>query len=379
MGGVATHVTELAAALTRRGHQVHVFTRPGEGVGSVRQIGNVWYHYCPHDLDRNSSQKLQACRSLVWHFFETEKHLGPFEVVHSHDWLTADAARWVKQERPALRAILTMHSTEYGRCGNNLWDGPSIRIRECEWQGTYAVDRVIAVSSTLKEELARIYSLPSWKCDVIHNGVPVHEFDGDVDPGDVKRSYGVGPLDPTVLFCGRLCLQKGPDLPLEAIPGLLRFHENAKFLFVGDGHMSWDLRQRAQHCVSVTPSASSVTCTASNASICSRPVMRYACRVAMNRSASSRWRAGRRASRAIASQVGGPNEFVWHGVTGLKIHPHRRLGGLGDRHALQRLGGRAGWAPMAARRRDRVHLGYCRATDRAQLRRMTRPMRNICA
>src|SRR6478735_2764630 len=45
VGGVATHVTELAAALARRGHQVHVFTRPGQGLGSVSQIGDVWYHY----------------------------------------------------------------------------------------------------------------------------------------------------------------------------------------------------------------------------------------------------------------------------------------------------------------------------------------------
>ncbi len=27
VGGVAAHVTELAAALARRGHQIHVFTR----------------------------------------------------------------------------------------------------------------------------------------------------------------------------------------------------------------------------------------------------------------------------------------------------------------------------------------------------------------
>ena len=31
VGGVAPHVTELAAALQRRGHEVHVFTRRKEG------------------------------------------------------------------------------------------------------------------------------------------------------------------------------------------------------------------------------------------------------------------------------------------------------------------------------------------------------------
>ena len=33
VGGIAAHVTELAAALERRGHEVHVFTRPGYGTG----------------------------------------------------------------------------------------------------------------------------------------------------------------------------------------------------------------------------------------------------------------------------------------------------------------------------------------------------------
>jgi len=36
VGGVATHVAELSAALERRGHEVHVFTRPAYGTGGVR-------------------------------------------------------------------------------------------------------------------------------------------------------------------------------------------------------------------------------------------------------------------------------------------------------------------------------------------------------
>lgn len=31
VGGIGVHVTELAAALQRKGHEVHVFTRMGEG------------------------------------------------------------------------------------------------------------------------------------------------------------------------------------------------------------------------------------------------------------------------------------------------------------------------------------------------------------
>lgn len=322
IGGVATHVSELAAALARRGHELHVFTRPGHGLGSVQQVGDVWYHYCPHELDHNFVDEIQAmCRSLVWHFFETERHLGPFEVVHAHDWLAADTVRWIKQERPERRAVLTMHSTEYGRCGNSLWDGASERIREREWHGTYAADRVIAVSSTLKEELAQIYSLPRWKCDVIYNGVPVHEFDVGVDPGGVKQRYALGPLDPTILFCGRLCLQKGPDLLLEAIPGLLSYHETAKFLFVGDGHMFGDLQRRADQ-LGVGHATRFLGHIKGEQRIDLFKACDAVCMPSRNEPfgivALEGWAAGK---PVIASHVGGPNEFVWHGVTGLKIEP----------------------------------------------------------
>jgi len=322
VGGVATHVSELAAALARRGHEVHVFTRPGQGLGSVRQLDGVWYHYCPHDLDRSFVDEIAAmCRSLVWHFLETEKHLGKFEIVHCHDWLTADAARSIKRQRPDLRAVLTMHSTEYGRCGNSFWDGPSIRIREQEWEGTYVVDRVIAVSSMLKDELSRIYDLPAWKCEVIHNGVPVHEFDGPIDAGRVKRAYGIAPLDPTILFCGRLCVQKGPDLLLEAVPELLRHHERAKFLFLGHGHLFDELNARAAHL-----GVAHATRFLGHLQGAPRIELFKACDAVCMPSrnepfgivALEGWAASK---PVIASQVGGPNEFVWHGVTGLKIQP----------------------------------------------------------
>ena len=52
-------------------------------------------------------------------------------------------------------------------------------------------------------------------------------------------------MDPTVLFSGRLAVQKGPDLLLEAVPGLLRHYPNAKFVFAGDGHMRGDLERRS--------------------------------------------------------------------------------------------------------------------------------------
>jgi hypothetical protein len=42
--------------------------------------------------------------------------------------------------------MLTMHSTEYGRCGNNIYAGQSEAVRHREWQGIFVAERVICVS-----------------------------------------------------------------------------------------------------------------------------------------------------------------------------------------------------------------------------------------
>jgi len=323
VGGVATHVTELGAALERRGHEVHVFTRPGFGNGGVSRIDGVWYHYCPHPLNPSFVDEIQEmCRSFVWHFYQTEDHIGHFDVVHGHDWLASNAMAWVKEGRPDHKAVLTMHSTEYGRCGNSFHNGVCERIREHERNGTQRADRVIAVSNYLKGELQWIYRIPEEKSAVIYNGIPVHHFDGWLDPGAIKRRYGIGPEDPTVLFMGRLSWQKGPDLLVEAIPPLLRFHPNAKFIFAGEGHMRGDLERRVQE-LGIAPAVRWF----GRLSAGEQADLFRACDVVCVPSRNEpfgiivleAWAAGK---PVVASQIGGPGELIWHTINGLKIYPN---------------------------------------------------------
>jgi len=323
VGGVATHVTELSAALQRRGHEVHVFTRPGYGTGGVSKIEGVWYHHCPHNLNASFVDEVQEmCRSFVWHFHRTEDHIGRFDVVHGHDWLGASAMAWVKDGRPDHRAVLTMHSTEYGRCGNVFHNGSSERIKNHEGYGTTRADKVIAVSHSLKGELKWIYNLPDWKVSVVYNGVPVHHFDGWVDSGAIKRRYGIGPTDPTVLFMGRLSVQKGPDLLVEAMPHVLKFYPAAKFIFAGEGHLRADLERRV-HQLGVAHAARWF----GRLNPGEQADMFRACDVVCVPSRNEpfgiivleAWAAGK---PVVASQVGGPNELIWHTVNGLKIYPN---------------------------------------------------------
>lgn len=324
IGGIGAHVTELAAALERKGHEVHVVTRMGRhDHPQYERIHGVHYHRVPYQGAHDFVDEVNnMCRAFVNTIFHVESYMGShFDIIHAHDWLTSNAMVWIKQGR-GRKGIMTMHSTEYGRCGNNFYGGRSARIRDHERHGTFCADRVIAVSNTLKNEVMWMYNTPDWKVSAIFNGVNYKNYDGFVDPGAVRAQFHIGPVDPMVLFSGRMTTQKGPDLLVEAIPFVLRYHPSAKFVFAGDGNMRWGVEDRAKQLG-----------------------VHHACRFIGHQSGwklvdlykacdgvvvPSRnepfgivileaWSAGK---PVIASEVGGPSEIIWHDVTGFKIYPN---------------------------------------------------------
>jgi glycosyltransferase involved in cell wall biosynthesis len=323
VGGVAVVVTELAAALERRGQEVHVFTRMGRGQSHLERIHGVWYHRCPFNLSANFVDEIQnMCRSFVQQMYSTEEHMGAgFDVVHAHDWLTSNAMVWAKQGR-GRKGVLTIHSTEYGRCGNKFWGGQSARIRDHERHGTYCADRVITVSQALKAEVMWMYNLPDWRVEVIYNAVNVHAYDGWVpDAGAIRKGYAIGPLDPMVLFSGRMTAQKGPDLLVEAIPMVLRYYPRTKVVFAGDGDLRGDCERRAWQ-LGVAHACRFLGYRGGVELQNLYKISDVVCLPSRNEpfgiTILEAWSAGK---PVVASKNGGPDEFVWQGVTGLKIYP----------------------------------------------------------
>jgi len=178
---------------------------------------------------------------MVSQFRETDK-TGKFDILHFHDWHPIQALHHL-QDRDT---ILTFHSTEYGRNGNqygNWWEYREISGKE--WYGGIIAKHVTAVSATLKREVMQLYNIPDWKCDVVPNGVVPGQYRSLIDAGEVKRSYGIHPYAPLVLFIGRLAYQKGPDLFIEAIRKVCRERWDAKVIVAGDGGMRQFLQERA--------------------------------------------------------------------------------------------------------------------------------------
>ena len=196
VGGLANAATNLAETLVKQNHEVHYFTR-----GSIpdQTINGVQYHYC-RPFGQNIVEYRNDMSKAMVSQFRTHDSPGRFDFLHFHDWHPVQALHYL-QDRNTL---LTYHSTEYGRNGNQFGDWWEFReISGKEWDGGLIAKRVTAVSATLRNEVMTLYNVPEEKCEVIPNGIVPRAYRASIDPGEVKASYGIHPYAPLILFIGR--------------------------------------------------------------------------------------------------------------------------------------------------------------------------------
>ena len=235
VGGISPHITQLAETLAKK-HEVHVFTRIGNDMGDYDEINGVKYHRCGHDMAHGIVYQMdRMCDSMVDRFNHVEKDFGKFDVLHGHDWHPILALNRLKNEKK-VPYVFTFHSTEWGRNGN--YHSGSMEYRDIshrEWLGGYESSEVIVTSENLKNEVKHIYQIPDYKLNIVPNGIYPGMMRKDVNPGSVKKSWGIHPLAPMVLYVGRMEHQKGPDLLVEAAPHVINYRWDTKFIFAGEG------------------------------------------------------------------------------------------------------------------------------------------------
>ncbi|MDD1727614.1 MAG: glycosyltransferase family 4 protein [Methanospirillum sp.] len=235
VGGLANAATYLAQELAKK-NEVHFFTR-GDGdftfggvhYHTVRPFGNNVVEYC-----RNMSH-MMADR---FHALDTPQ----FDILHFHDWHVTEALHLLQDRR----TVFTYHSTEYGRNGNqhgSWWEYHEISGKE--WYAGLIAKQVTTVSGILRNEVKQLYNVPDWKIQVFPNGVVPEQYDVILDQGTVKQEMGIHPYAPTVLFIGRMAVQKGPDLLLNALPRVKDQFWGMQAIMAGDGGMRPWLQERA--------------------------------------------------------------------------------------------------------------------------------------
>ncbi len=246
-GGLARHVRKLAENLVRRDVEVHVLTRGMEESPEEEECGGVLVHRV-----REPKRPRELGEFVTWvehmnaDMLAAGVELGDqysFDVVHGHDWLVAVAGDHLAKRFRCPLAV-TIHATEYGRHQGWVDKHPQSHIHGVErWMANRA-DRLITCSAYMRDHVADVYGLEESRIMVISNGIDPSELVPVADLDELRLSFAQ-PDERLVLLVGRLVYEKGFQLALEALPGLIERVGNVRFIIAGSGTHEAELRQQA--------------------------------------------------------------------------------------------------------------------------------------
>ncbi|HNB21632.1 MAG TPA: glycosyltransferase family 4 protein [Candidatus Melainabacteria bacterium] len=247
IGGLGRVVCALSREMVAQGCEVHVITADHPGTEEYElDEGGVHVHRVktqtgPDGVDWPTPNFITWDARLNFGILQYALKLHreqPFDIVHAHDWLVADAA-WVLKS-VGLPLVSTIHATEFGR-NHGIFTDDSRYIDTVEWRLIYESRLVIVNSSHMFDEVVDHFIVPPEKIITIPNGVFPDKLQSTDEPGALRAKHGVGD-GPVLLFVGRLVREKGIQVLLEAAPTILESHPGATIVIAGAGYYEGELR-----------------------------------------------------------------------------------------------------------------------------------------
>jgi glycogen(starch) synthase len=246
VGGLAQHVYDLTKAMSKHQAEIYLITIGSPGVPDYEYVDGVHvYRVTPYQVSSPDFTTwvmqlnvaiLEKCLALV------RDMVKPFDIIHAHDWLVAYAARALKHSL-AIPLTATIHATEYGR-NNGLHNDLQRHISDIEWWLCYEAWRIIVCSNYMQGELRHVFQVPVDKLKIIPNGVNVESF--TVTESKISRDNYATPHEKIVFYVGRLVREKGVQVLIDAIPKILHYHPNTKFIVAGKGPHEINLKRQTK-------------------------------------------------------------------------------------------------------------------------------------
>jgi glycogen(starch) synthase len=247
-GGLARHVRKLAEGLALHGVETHVLVRGLEESPLEEELEGVLIHRV-----REPERPRELAEFVTWiermnaDMLAAGVEVGDrhdFDVVHGHDWLVASAGHHLAK-RFRAPFVVTIHATEYGRHQGWVDSHPQSYIHGVERWMAHRAEQVITCSAYMREHVADIFGLEERPISVIPNGIDPSELVPVADLETLRASFA-GPHDRLVLLVGRLVYEKGFQVALEALPGLIERLGDVRFIVAGSGVAEQELRQQAR-------------------------------------------------------------------------------------------------------------------------------------
>jgi glycogen(starch) synthase len=244
-GGLGRHVTALADQQLEQGLDVvvltcrddvtgavavpppadeHVAGTAGRGSLTVRRVGlgRAWGDVV---ADAARWQRALAAEALA--------ALDGVDVVHPHDWMTADAAAAIAGSHQ-VPWVLTVHATEHGRRQGRLDEPVHRAVHEAERRAVVAAGRVVVCSSAMRAEVVDVLGARPSSVIVVLGGVDARAWSPSPEAvrlAGARWRHG-GPL---VVAAGRLEWEKGFSTLLRAVPALRERHPGLRVVVAGAG------------------------------------------------------------------------------------------------------------------------------------------------
>jgi len=225
-GGSAESVYRLSRELTRRGHEVTVYTSD--------------YKLDSHYIDSLPKVKIRVSKAYFDQakFFVTpgmarqaKKEVSYFDVIHMNNYYTFQ------------NIILHYYARQYdipyvlqarGSAGTYFEKGTLKRIfdRLRGYRMLKDASRVIALTA-MEVEQYKSMGVSEDKIEIVPNGVDLSEFDDLPQRGEFRRKYGLNDNQRIILYLGRIHKIKGLDLLAKSFAKLSKEVDNVKLVFVG--------------------------------------------------------------------------------------------------------------------------------------------------
>ena len=247
VGGIARVVHDLSKRMIKDGHEVTVITyRDGDLPEYENDKGVEVYRVNNYMIQPNNfiDWIMQLNFNMIAKATELINKEGKFDVIHAHDWLVASAAKTLKNSFD-MPIVTTIHATEAGR-NSGIHDETQRYINDTEWLLTYESTEVIVNSNFMKGDLQRLFGLPFDKINVIPNGINVTNFTGVERDYDFRRQYAMD-NEKIILYVGRLVNKKGIQNLIAAMPKVLSQYNDAKLIIAGKGGMIDELRAETEN------------------------------------------------------------------------------------------------------------------------------------
>jgi glycosyltransferase involved in cell wall biosynthesis len=241
VGGLGTHVFELAKGLGRLGCHVEVFA-PSKFGRTLHDGPDVTVHFFSNDTDPSASAfpaDIQWFIDLNKNFIRHASKLAVSQgtqpdVIHCHDWLNFPAAYQLGKllKCPVISTVHLLQNPIVKWWG----DSPRPEIVKQERDLCLKSDAVITVSRSMRQIISKTHGIPAERIQVVYNGIDTQHFTkGQLsasEKDELRRSFAM-PEERIFIYAGRLTPQKGIPALFEAAVKVLSARPDVHYLIAG--------------------------------------------------------------------------------------------------------------------------------------------------